>query len=329
LHYNFPPSSVGEVRPIRGVGRREVGHGALAERALAPVLPNDSTFPYTIRLVSDILESNGSSSMASVCGGSLALMDGGVPIKCHVAGIAMGLIKEGDKVAVLTDILGDEDHFGDMDFKVCGTPSGITAFQMDIKITGIDLETMALAMEKARKARMTILDKMSEALPKHREQMSDYAPRIITVRIPVAKIGDLIGPGGKTIRAITEETGAKIDISDDGTVLIASVEAEAGEKALARVQAISEEAEIGKDYSGTVRRVTTFGAFIEILPGTDGLLHISEIDHHRVAKVEDILNVGDRVDVKVINIDPEGKIRLSRKALIERKTDQREPQRQE
>ncbi|HSG98636.1 MAG TPA: polyribonucleotide nucleotidyltransferase [candidate division Zixibacteria bacterium] len=316
LHYNFPPYSVGEVRPMRGVGRREIGHGMLAERAIQPIIPDETAFPYTIRIVSDILESNGSSSMASVCGGSLALMDGGVPTKCHVAGIAMGLIKKDDNVKVLTDILGDEDHFGDMDFKVTGTHAGITALQMDIKIKGIDVQTMTTALERARVARLSILEKMNEALPQGRENLSPYAPRIITVRIPVAKIGELIGPGGKNIRAIVEETGAKIDIEDDGTVIIASVEEEASRKALARIQAIAEEAEIGKTYTGTVRRVTTFGAFIEILPGTDGLLHISEIDHARIAKVEDVLNVGDTVQVKVINIDPEGKIRLSRKALL-------------
>ncbi len=317
LHYNFPPSSVGEVRPIRGVGRREIGHGMLAERALEPVIPADDSFPYTIRIVSDILESNGSSSMASVCGGSLAMMDGGVPIKCHVAGIAMGLIKEGDDYAILTDILGDEDHFGDMDFKVCGTTEGITALQMDIKITGIDLETMSKAMDKARNARLSILQKMEEALPKHRQSISEYAPRIITVQIPINKIGDLIGPGGKNIRSIVEDTGAKIDIEDDGTVMIASVDSGASEKALKRVMALTESAEIGQEYDGTVRRTAAFGAFVEILPGTDGLVHISEIAHERIAKVEDVLKVGDSVRVKVINIDPEGKIRLSRKALLD------------
>ncbi|MCH9031097.1 MAG: polyribonucleotide nucleotidyltransferase [candidate division Zixibacteria bacterium] len=316
LHYNFPPSSVGEVRPIRGVGRREIGHGALAERALQPVIPSDSNFPYTVRIVSEILESNGSSSMATVCGGSLAMMDGGAPIKCHVAGIAMGLIKENDKVAILTDILGDEDHFGDMDFKVCGTEAGITAFQMDIKISGITLEIMADAMEKARVARLHILGKMNEALPTHRHKLSQYAPRIITIRIPVSKIGDVIGPGGKHIRALIEDTGAKIDISDDGTVMIASVDGDGGQRALERIRAMTEEAEIGKTYPGIVRRITTFGAFVEILPGTDGLVHISELAHERVARVEDILKVGEDVQVKVINIDTDGKIRLSRKALL-------------
>jgi polyribonucleotide nucleotidyltransferase len=316
LHYNFPPFSVGEVRPIRGVGRREVGHGALAERALNPVIPMGDLFPYTIRIVSDILESNGSSSMASVCGGSLAMMDAGIPIKAPVAGIAMGLIKEEDKTIVLTDILGDEDHFGDMDFKVTGTAEGITAIQMDIKIKGLDLEIIQMALQKARTARMHILSEMARVIDKPRSDLSQYAPRIITIKINPEKIGDVIGPGGKTIRAIVEETGAKIDIEDDGTVLIASIEAEAGEAARERVLAIVEEPEIGKDYVGTVRRVTDFGAFVEILPGTDGLVHISELAHERVNRVEDVLRVGDTVNVKCINIDHEGRVRLSRKALL-------------
>ncbi len=326
LHYNFPPFSVGEVRPIRGVGRREVGHGALAERALNPVIPMGDIFPYTIRIVSDILESNGSSSMASVCGGSLAMMDAGIPIKAPVAGIAMGLIKEEDKTIVLTDILGDEDHFGDMDFKVTGTAEGVTAIQMDIKIKGVDLEIMRMALEKARTARMHILSEMARVIDKPRSDLSQYAPRIITIKINPEKIGDVIGPGGKIIRAIVEETGAKIDIEDDGTVLIASVEAEAGEAARERVLAIVEEPEIGKDYVGTVRRVTDFGAFVEILPGTDGLVHISELAHERVNRVEDVLRVGDTVNVKCINIDHEGKVRLSRKALLPG-TSQRTPDR--
>jgi len=317
LHYNFPPFCTGETKPIRGTNRREIGHGALAERALFPVIPSEEGFPYTIRVVSDVMESNGSSSMASVCGGTLALLDAGVPIKAPVAGIAMGLIKGDNNVAILTDILGDEDHFGDMDFKVTGTAEGITAIQMDIKIDGLDIDTMHKALEKAKIARLTILDKIVATLPKHREQLSDYAPRIITVKIPPSKIGDVIGPGGKMIRSIVEETGAKIDISDDGTVLIASVDSEAGRKALERVQSLTEQAEVGKVYSGTVRRVTNFGAFVEIIPGTDGLLHISEIDHSRIERVEDVLNLGDRVDVKVLNIDGDGKIRLSRKALLE------------
>jgi polyribonucleotide nucleotidyltransferase len=318
LHYNFPPFSTGEVRPIRGVSRREVGHGALAERALQPVIPVEGRFPYTIRIVSDILESNGSSSMASVCGGSLALMDGGVPTKAAVAGVAMGLIKEGDKVVVLTDILGDEDHFGDMDFKVTGTSQGITAFQMDIKITGLDLETMAQALESARVGRLFILDKMNTVISESRDKLSEYAPRIITLQIKTDKIGEVIGPGGKTIRSIVDATGAKIDIDDDGTVIIASVDSAAGEKAAEMIKAIVEEPEIGKVYLGTVRRITNFGAFLEILPGTDGLLHISEIDHSHVARVEDFMKLGDKVEVKVIAIDPEGKIRLSRKVLLKR-----------
>ncbi|MFQ5498694.1 MAG: polyribonucleotide nucleotidyltransferase [Candidatus Zixiibacteriota bacterium] len=316
LHYNFPPYCTGEVRPIRGTSRREVGHGALAERALYPVIPAEESFPYTLRIVSDIMESNGSSSMASVCGASLSMMDAGVPIKSAVAGIAMGLIKSDDKLVILTDILGDEDHFGDMDFKVTGTTEGVTAIQMDIKITGLDVETLKTALDRARTARLKILDNMNAAIPKHRDQLSPFAPRIITIRINPEKIGEVIGPGGKIIRAIVEETGAKIDINDDGTVLIASVDAEAGLKAKERVEAIVEEAELGREYDGVVRRVTTFGAFVEIIPGTDGLVHISELEHHRVNRVEDVCNVGDRMRVKVINIEPDGKVRLSRKVLL-------------
>lgn len=316
LHYNFPPFSVGEVRPIRGVGRREVGHGALAERALNPIIPVGDRFPYTIRIVSDILESNGSSSMATVCGGSLAMMDSGVPVKAPVAGIAMGLIKEAEKVVVLTDILGDEDHFGDMDFKVTGSSDGVTALQMDIKIKGLDLETMGMALTKARNARLHILGEMAKTIDQPRSELSQFAPRIITIKINPEKIGDVIGPGGKIIRAIVEETGAKIDIDDDGTVLIASVEAAAGEAARDRVLAIVEDAEVGKEYDGVVRRITDFGAFVEILPGTDGLIHISELAHERVERVEDVLKLGDRVRVKCINVDGDGKVRLSRKALL-------------
>lgn len=316
LHYNFPSFSVGEVRPNRGPGRREIGHGALAERALEPIIPAEDRFPYTIRIVSDIMESNGSSSMATVCGGSLALMDAGVPIKAPVAGIAMGLVKEDDKMAILTDILGVEDHLGDMDFKVAGTRDGITAFQMDIKISGLTVEIMEKALEQARRARIAILDKMKEAIAEPRSELSQYAPRIITIKIPISKIGDVIGPGGKMIRSIVEKTGAKVDIEDDGTVLIASVDQLAGETARDMVLALVEEPEVGKDYTGTVRRIAAFGAFVEILPNTDGLLHISEIDHSRIDKVEDVLNVGDQVKVKVLSIDPDGKIRLSRKALL-------------
>ncbi len=316
LHYNFPPFSVGEVRPMRGVGRREVGHGALAERALNPIIPVGDRFPYTIRVVADILESNGSSSMASVCGGSLAMMDCGVPIKAPVAGIAMGLIKSDDKVIVLTDILGDEDHFGDMDFKVTGTAEGVTALQMDIKVKGLALETMGMALAQAKTARLHVLGEMAKTLDQPRSDISAYAPRIITIKINPAKIGDVIGPGGKIIRAIVEETGAKIDIDDDGTVLIASVDANAGLAARDRVLAIVEEPEIGREYTGTVRRITDFGAFVEILPGTDGLVHISELAHERVDRVESILKVGDTVQVKCINVDSDGKVRLSRKALL-------------
>jgi polyribonucleotide nucleotidyltransferase len=316
LHYNFPPFSTGETKPIRGTNRREIGHGMLAERALFPVIPTEAGFPYTVRVVSDIMESNGSSSMASVCGGSLALMDAGVPIKSAVAGIAMGLIKSEDKVVILTDILGDEDHFGDMDFKVTGTTEGVTAIQMDIKISGLDIETMRLALEKAKQARLKILDIMNATISKHRDQLSEYAPRIIIIKIDPAKIGEVIGPGGKMVRSITEETGVKIDIDDDGTVLIASTDAEAGRRAKERIEAIVEEAEVGKVYEGTVNRVTGFGAFVEILPGTDGLLHISELDNQRVNRVEDVVNLGDRVTVKVISIDQDGKIRLSRRALL-------------
>ncbi|MDD5425992.1 MAG: polyribonucleotide nucleotidyltransferase [candidate division Zixibacteria bacterium] len=331
LHYNFPPFSTGETKQIRGTSRREIGHGFLAERALVPVIPNETGFPYTIRVVSDIMESNGSSSMASVCGGSLSLMDAGVPIKTAVAGIAMGLIKTEDKVVVLTDILGDEDHFGDMDFKVAGTKDGVTAVQMDIKITGLDIETMRLAMEKARIARLHILDKMNATISKHRDQLSEFAPRIITLQINPAKIGELIGPGGKMIRAIVEETGAKIDISDDGLVMIASVDGDAGRAALARVKAVVEEPEVGKVYNGIVRRITDFGAFVEILPNTDGLVHISELDVDHVKRVEDVVKLGDRIDVKVISIDNDGRVRLSRRVLLpggdERPPSQRPPSR--
>jgi polyribonucleotide nucleotidyltransferase len=316
LHYNFPPFSTGETKPIRGTSRREIGHGALAERAILPVIPAETSFPYTVRVVSDVLESNGSSSMASVCGSSLAMMDCGVPIKTAIAGIAMGLIKSDSKVAILTDILGDEDHFGDMDFKVAGSSTGITAIQMDIKITGLDIDTMRQALDRARKARLYILDKMNQTISRHRDQLSEFAPRIITIKINPAKIGELIGPGGKIIRAICEETGAKIDIEDDGTVLIATVDGDAGRAALARVQEIVAEPEMGKVYNGIVRRTTDFGAFVEIMPGTDGLVHISELDTNRVRRVEDVVRVGDRIDVKVINIDGDGKVRLSRKVLL-------------
>jgi polyribonucleotide nucleotidyltransferase len=317
LHYNFPSFSVGEVRPIRGPGRREIGHGALAERALDPVIPAEEKFPYTIRIVSDILESNGSSSMATVCGGSLSLMDAGVPIKAPVAGIAMGLVLEGDRNAILTDILGVEDHLGDMDFKVAGTTKGITAFQLDIKIGGLTIELMARALEKARAARLYVLDKMNQAISEPKPELSPYAPRIITIKIPIDKIGEVIGPGGKVIRAIIEATGAKIDIEDDGTVTVASVDQSAGEAARDKILSLIEEAEVGKVYIGKVKRIATFGAFIEILPNVDGLVHISELENHRVARVEDVVNLGDEIKVKVIGIDSEGKVRLSRRVLLE------------
>jgi len=316
LHYNFPPFSVGEVRPIRGPGRREIGHGALAERSIEPVIPTDANFPYTIRVVSDILESNGSSSMASVCGGSMALMDAGVPIKAPVAGIAMGLIKEGEKIAVLTDILGVEDHLGDMDFKVTGTHDGVTAFQMDTKIGGISFQVMTDALERARQGRLHILGKMEATLPAPRAEMSPFAPRIIIMHIHPDKIREVIGPGGKIIKRITEETGTQIDIEDSGEVRIAAVNGEGGRRAEEMIRNITEDPEVGRVYQGRVRSVVTFGAFVEIVPGRDGLLHISEIDHHRVAKTEDVLNVGDLVMVKVIDVDRDGKIRLSRKALL-------------
>jgi polyribonucleotide nucleotidyltransferase len=316
LHYNFPPFSVGETRPMRGPGRREIGHGALAERAVAPVLPQDEDFPYTIRLVAEILESNGSSSMASVCGASLALMDAGVPIQSPVAGIAMGLISDGERTAVLTDIQGVEDHLGDMDFKVTGTRTGITALQMDNKIGGLAREVLVQALEQARDARIHILDKMDAAIPTARPDLSPHAPRITLVKIPTEKIGELIGPGGRMIKKITEETGCQIDISDDGSVKVASRDAEASKRALAVIHAVTADPEIGRDYRGVVKRVVNFGAFVEILPGRDGLVHISELAPERVNQVEDILNVGDEVVVKVIGIDPEGKIRLSRKAVL-------------
>jgi polyribonucleotide nucleotidyltransferase len=319
LHYNFPPFSVGEIKPIRGPGRREIGHGALAERAIQPVIPKDEAFPYTVRIVSDVLESNGSSSMATVCGGTLSLMDAGVPIKAPVAGIAMGLVKEDNRQVILTDILGLEDHLGDMDFKVTGTRQGITAFQMDVKISGLDLATMEEALTRAREARLHVLDKMEQTIAKPRPELSAYAPRIIILKVKPDRIGDIIGPGGKMIRSIIEQSGAKIDIEDDGSVFIASVDQKAGELAKELVLKLVEEPEIGKEYLGKVRRITPFGAFLEILPGQDGLVHISELDHRRVNKVEDILSLGDQVKVKIIDIDPEGKIRLSRKACLPKK----------
>jgi polyribonucleotide nucleotidyltransferase len=319
LHYNFPPFSVGEARFLRGPGRREIGHGNLAERALMPVLPSAEEFPYTIRVVSDILESNGSSSMATVCGSSLALMDGGVPLKAPVAGIAMGLVKEGDDFIVLTDILGDEDHVGDMDFKVTGTREGITAIQMDIKIAGISQEIMKKALDQAREGRLSILDNMEKCLDKSREDISTYAPRIITISVQQDKIRDVIGPGGKNIRAIVEKTGAKIDIEDSGEIKIASADETAADMAIAMIRDLTQEAEVGKIYLGKVQKIMDFGAFVEIFPGTDGLVHISQLAHERVRNVRDVLKEGDEVLVKVLEVDRQGKIKLSRKDALDEK----------
>lgn len=316
LHYNFPPFSVGEVRPLRSPGRREIGHGALAERALKPVIPQKEVFPYTIRVVSDILESNGSSSMATVCGATLALMDAGVPIKAPVAGIAMGMIQEKGQTVILTDILGLEDHLGDMDFKVTGTSEGITAFQMDLKTGGIDRETMKKALEQARQGRLYILEKIKESLPSPRERLAPHAPRIYTMQIKQEKIRDVIGTGGKVIRGIIEQTGVKIDISDSGLINIAAADESSAMKAMEIINGIVAEAEVGKIYLGKVKRIVDFGAFVEILPGTEGLLHISQISERRIAKVTDELHEGDEVLVKVIEIDRQGKIRLSRKEAM-------------
>jgi polyribonucleotide nucleotidyltransferase len=317
LHYNFPPFSVGEVKFLRGPGRREIGHGNLAERALLPVLPSEESFPYTIRVVSEILESNGSTSMATVCGGSLSLMDAGVPVSAPVAGIAMGLIKEGEHVRVLSDILGDEDHLGDMDFKVAGTPEGVTSLQMDIKMSGVDRGIMSQALHQAKEGRLHILDAMKETLATPRTAVSGHAPRIITLRVKPDKIREIIGPGGKVIRGIIEATGVKIDVEDDGSVTIASSDEVAARKAIEMVQRIAAEAEVGKIYKGTVRKIVEFGAFVEILPGTDGLVHISQLAPERVRKVTDVLKEGDEVMVKVLEIDRQGKIRLSRKEALE------------
>jgi polyribonucleotide nucleotidyltransferase len=319
LHYNFPPFSVGEVQFMRGPGRREIGHGALAERALLPVLPTEEAFPYTIRVVSDILESNGSSSMASVCGGCLSMMDAGVPLRAPVAGVAMGLImdEKTGKYAILSDIAGAEDHYGDMDFKVTGTAAGITALQMDIKVAGIDHKVMTEALAQARAGRLHILAKMQETLKGPRGNISTYAPRIITIKIPVDKIRDVIGPGGKMIRSIIERTGVKIDVEDDGSVNVASSDEAAAQKAIGIIQELTATPELNKTYMGKVQRITDFGAFVEIMPGTDGLLHVSEIANHRVKDVRDELKEGEQLMVKVINIDPTGKIRLSRKVLLQ------------
>ena len=316
-HYNFPPFSTGEVKPLRGTSRREVGHGALAERALIPMIPPESEFPYTLRLVSEVFSSNGSSSMASVCGSTLALMDTGVPIKAPVAGVAMGLVKEGDRFAIMTDILGSEDHLGDMDFKVAGTSEGITALQMDIKIKGITSEIMSQALEQARQGRLFILNKILETIPHPRPDLKPFAPRITTVNIPVDKIGAIIGPGGKTIRSIQDETGAKIDINEDGTVFIATNDGDSAMRARERIESLVETAVIGRIYTGKVVRVADFGAFVEILPNVDGLVHISQLDSQRVEKVEDVVRLGDEITVMVTDIDPQGKIRLSRQAVLE------------
>ncbi|HPK01359.1 MAG TPA: polyribonucleotide nucleotidyltransferase [Candidatus Sumerlaeota bacterium] len=317
LHYNFPPFSVGEAKPMRAPGRREIGHGALAERALQPVIPKTEDFPYTIRLVSEILESNGSSSMASVCVGSLALMDAGVPLKQPVAGIAMGLVaNEEGKMAVLTDIQGVEDHLGDMDFKVAGTRDGITALQMDIKIEGVTFEIMEQALEQAKAARLKILDIMTELLPEPRAELAKAAPRVSSIQIPVDKIGMVIGPGGKTIRGLEERTGAKIDIQDDGKIFVSSPNGQSMEAARQLIQEMTAEVTVGQVYEGKVVRVTDFGAFVELLPGRDGMVHISELEIGRVDRVEDVCQVGDSLKVKVVNIDPAGKVRLSRKAIL-------------
>ena len=316
LHYNFPPFSVGEVSPLRSPSRREIGHGALAERAILPVLPSNENFPYTIRIVSEVLESNGSSSMATVCGASLSLMDAGVPIKAPVAGIAMGLILEDEKVAVLSDILGDEDHFGDMDFKVAGTAEGVTAIQMDIKIRGVSKEVMGSVLDQAREGRLHILEKMKETIPEPRKDLSRHAPRIVTLQVKQEKIRDIIGPGGKNIRGIVEQTGVKVDVEDSGVVKLASPNYEAIEKAIYMIKRLTQEVEIGGLYNGKVKRILGFGAIVELFPGTDGLVHISQLTENHVKEVSDVLKEGDEVWVKVIDIDPQGRIRLSRKAAL-------------
>ncbi|HSG06144.1 MAG TPA: polyribonucleotide nucleotidyltransferase, partial [Nitrospiria bacterium] len=313
LHYNFPPFSVGEARPMRGPGRREIGHGALAERAIRPVLPSRDDFPYTLRIVSEILESNGSSSMATVCGSTLALLDAGVHIKAPVAGIAMGLIKEENKTVILSDILGLEDHLGDMDFKVTGTRKGVTALQMDMKIAGITRELLEQALEQARAGRMHILDRMAATIETPREELSSWAPRIFSIRIKKDRIGEVIGPGGKVVRGIIEKTGVKIDIQDDGTILIASADGASAQQAIDMINKITEEVEVGKIYQGKVVKIMDFGAFVEILPGTDGLVHISQLAEHRVSRVQDEVSEGDEIPVKVLEVDKQGKIRLSRK----------------
>jgi polyribonucleotide nucleotidyltransferase len=317
MDYNFPPFSTGEVKPLRGQSRREVGHGFLAERSVEAVVPVYEDFPYTIRVVSDILESNGSSSMASVCGGSLALMDAGVPTKAQAAGIAMGLMKEGDDYVILSDILGDEDHLGDMDFKVTGTRRGICALQMDIKVDGLTRKILEEALEQAKRGRLHILEKMDAAIPAPRDEVSIYAPRIVTVQVKPDKVRDIIGPGGKTIRAIQEQTGAQIDINDSGIVSIASSDAKAIEQAQALISGLTMEPEVGQFYNGIVKKIVEIGAFVEIMPGTDGLLHISEVAKERIRSVEDVLSEGDEVIVKCIKVDRDGKIRLSRREALD------------
>ena len=316
LHYNFPPYSVGEVKRLTGPGRREIGHGALARRALLPVMPDKESFQYSIRIVSEILESNGSSSMASVCGGCLSLMDAGVPIKEPVAGVAMGLISDGNNIAILTDIIGDEDHYGDMDFKVMGTRDGITALQMDIKIDGITKEIMQSALEQAKEGRLFILDEMNKVISKPRDQISEYAPIITTLQIRPEKIRILIGPGGKTIREITNVSGARIDVNDEGIVTVSSPDRECTESAMNMINELIQEAVVGKVYSGKVVKIMDFGAFVEIFPGTDGFVHISQLDHKRVNEVTDVIRQGDEILVKVMDINEDGKIRLSRKAVL-------------
>jgi len=315
-HYNFPPFSVGEARPLRPPGRREIGHGALGERALLKVIPPESEFPYTIRLVSEVLESNGSTSQASICASTLALMDAGVPIKAPVAGVAMGLIKDGDHFSILTDIQGMEDHLGDMDFKVAGTATGVTAIQMDIKIDGIDRAILSQALEQAREGRLFILNKMLETLKAPRESLSPYAPKILSMKIHPDKIRDVIGSGGKIINKIIEDTGVKIDIEQDGSVYISSTDEAANRKAQKIIEGIVKEVQVGDIYTGTVKRIEKFGAFVEILPNKDGLIHISQLANERVVKVEDVVNIGDQVVVKVTEIDNMGRINLSRKALL-------------
>lgn len=323
LHYNFPPFSVGEVKSLRGPSRRDIGHGVLAERALSSLLPREDAFPYTIRLVSDILESNGSSSMATVCGGSLSLMDAGVPVTAAVAGVAVGMVTENGKTVILTDIAGLEDHIGDMDLKIAGTRKGMTAIQMDVKVSGVSQEVLARAVEQSRRARLEILDRMDEAIPAPRQDISSYAPRIISTRIPPDKIGLVIGPGGKTIRGIEEKTGAEVNIDDDdpGKVTIASVDLSSAQKALEIIEALVADVEVGKVYTGRVKKILDFGAFVEVLPGKEGLIRISELDIGHVDRVEDVVKVGDEVTVKVIEIDSQGRVNLSRRALLPGATD--------